>query len=354
MQFFLPGSEHFIAIDNMACFPARSLTLGDRTLATFVYNHPSHWRGRRAGIDMWVSQDGAIWRRRSLTTAEDVDWVYSDCAVGMNDKGELLVAVARYRVHESLGETKREWITPVVRLSSDEGHTWTTAGEIPSPAPDQHLVPFGIMLAMPDGGMVASCYCSSPYSTDPRWTNTAFVTRSTDGGRSWGGPSIIEPNNHNETGLLRLDDGRLLAASRTLRSPFPDCRFELAQFLGGRLDLFESKDLGRSWEDKAILTFPGQHPGNLIQLRDGRILLTYGSRIPGLLGVYARLSEDGGENWSDPIILVNGLDSPDCGYPSTLELNDGQLVTIYYSQSSPWHKRYHMGALRYRLNCLTG
>ena len=68
MQCFLPGSEHFIAIDNMACFPVTSLRLRDGTLAAFVYNHPSHVRGPRSGIDMWVSQDGAIWQKRSLTT----------------------------------------------------------------------------------------------------------------------------------------------------------------------------------------------------------------------------------------------------------------------------------------------
>ena len=350
MQCFLPGSEHFIAIDNMACFPVTSLRLRDGTLAAFVYNHPSHVRGPRSGIDMWVSQDGAIWQKRSLTTADDVDWAHANHAVGMNDKGELIVAVARYRMDESQDQIKREWLAPVVRLSADDGHTWTTVGELPPLVPDQSLVPFGIMILLPDGQTVTSCYCSPPYSTDPSWTNTAFVLRSIDGGRSWADPSIIEQSNHNETGLLRLDDGRLLAASRTLRCPFPDCQPGLAQFLGGRLDLFESRDLGRSWEEKAILTFPGQHPGNVLQLRDGRVLLTYGSRMPGMLGVQARLSQDGGENWSDPIMLANGLDSPDCGYPSTLELEDGRLVTIYYSQSSPGHKRYHMGALRYRLD----
>ena len=350
MQFFLPGSEHFIAIDNMSCFPAPSLTLDDGTLATFVYNHPSHIRGPRSGIEMWVSQDGALWQRRSLTTADDVDWAHANWAVGMNDKCELIVAVSRYRMDESQGQIKREWLSPTVRLSADEGHTWTTVAELPPLEPDEDVMPFGVMVPMPDGQLMVSCYCSKPYTADPSWKNTAFVLRSTDGGRSWGDPSIIEPSNHNETGLLRLDSGHLLAAARTLRCPFPDCQFGLGQFLGGRLDLFESKDLGRSWQEKAILTFPGQHPGNLIQLKDGRILLTYGSRMPGLLGVNARVSEDGGENWSDPIILVNGLDSPDCGYPSTFELEDGRLVTIYYSQSSAWHKRYHMGAVRYRLD----
>jgi len=348
MRFFLAGSEHFVGIDNMACFPAPSLTLRDGTLAAFVYNHPSHIRGPRSGVEMWVSQDGAVWQLRSLTTADDVDWAHANWAAGMNDKGELLVAVSRYRMDESGDTIRRTWLPPVVRLSSDDGRTWTTIAEFPQLRQGQDVMPFGVMVLMPDGQLLASCYCSEPHSSGPTWTNTAFVMRSTDGGRSWGDTSIIEAENHNETGLVGLADGRLLAASRTLACPMPDVQFGLGQFLGGRLDLFESDDLGRSWQDKAILTFPGQHPGHLMQLGDGRILLTYGSRMPGLLGVHVRLSEDGGKNWSDPIGLVNGLDSPDCGYPATFELDDGRLVTVYYSQSSPWHRRYHMGVLRYR------
>ena len=347
MQHFLPGSEHFVAIDNMACFPAPSLKLRDGSLAAFVYDHPSHVRGPRAGIEMWVSADGALWQRRSLTTADDVDWAHANWAVGINDKGELLVTVSRYRMDESTGTIARTWLPPTVRLSADDGETWSTVGELPPLYPDQDLMPFGVMLLLPDGQLAVSCYCSEPYTTDPSWKNTAFVLRSTDGGRSWGDTSIIESDNHNETGLLRLADGRWLAAARTLNCPMPDVQPGLAQFIRGRLDLLESADQGRSWQQKSILTFPGQHPGHLLQLSDGRIMLTYGSRMPGMIGVQARLSDDGGEIWSDPIVLVNGLDSLDCGYPATLEIDDDRLVTIYYSNSSPWHKRYHMGALRY-------
>ncbi len=349
MNPFLPGSEHYIAIDNMACFPTTAVTLRDGSLAAFVYNHPSHVRGPRSGIEMWVSTDGVIWGRRSLAT-EEADWAHANHAAGINEGGDLVVVVGRYRITESQGRTTREPLDPVVRVSDDNGHHWTTASTWPSPLEERKSVPFGTVVPMADGALLAAGYVSKPGTLPDRDdSNSVFVMRSADGGRTWAGLSTIEPDNHNETALLRLNDGRLLAASRTLDSPFPDCQFGLGQFLGGRLDLFASADQGQTWQTKAILTFSGQHPGHLHQLRDGRILLTYGSRMPGLLGVHARLSADGGAHWSDPIILINGLDSPDCGYPATFEFDDGQLVTIYYSQSSPWHRRYHMGALRYRL-----
>lgn len=349
MQFFLPGGEHFVAIDNMACFPVCSLVLGDGTLAVFVYNHPSHVRAPRSGIEMWVSADGALWRRRSLTTPDDGDAAHANAAIGMNADGQLIVIAGRFRMDPQQEPIARRWMPPVIRLSADDGHTWQTLGQLPAPRADHSFTPFGRMLLLPDGQLALSAYASAPPDAAPS-TNTAMLLRSGDGGRTWTDLAILEAENHNETGLLQLTDGRLLAAARTLDCPFPDCQGGLAQFLGGRLDLFGSDDGGRTWHQRGILTFPGQHPGNLIQLRDGRVLLTYGSRLPGALGIQARISTDGGTCWSDPIILVNGLRSLDSGYPSTFELEDGRLVTVYYTSSALWHDRYHMGALRYRLD----
>ena len=35
----------------------------------------------------------------------------------------------------------------------------------------------------------------------------------------------------------------------------------------------------------------------------------------------------------------------DMGYPSTAQLPDGKLVTVFYAQKSPLHDGYHMGAI---------
>ena len=44
-----------------------------------------------------------------------------------------------------------------------------------------------------------------------------------------------------------------------------------------------------------------------------------------------------------------GASRQDGGYPSTVELPDGTLVTAYYSNGIAQHRRYHMGVLRWRL-----
>lgn len=49
-------------------------------------------------------------------------------------------------------------------------------------------------------------------------------------------------------------------------------------------------------------------------------------------GAFIRLSDDGGKTWSKEITV--GPESPDwdCGYPSSVELSDGSILTVYYQK----------------------
>jgi hypothetical protein len=138
----------------------------------------------------------------------------------------------------------------------------------------------------------------------------------------------------NEAGLAVLRDGRLLAALR--KSPGPDC---------DSLSLASSTDGGYTWSPPQPVTAPGEHPGDLVPLRNGSILLTYGVRHdPGQpftgydrnrqvvhqMGVAARMSEDGGRTWSPPMALAQDAPNYDCGYPSSVELEEGRILTLYY------------------------
>ena len=57
--------------------------------------------------------------------------------------------------------------------------------------------------------------------------------------------------------------------------------------------------------------------------------MSYGYRRPPF-GNQARLSEDGGKSWSEPITISGDGIGGDLGYPSTVELDDGSLVTVWY------------------------
>lgn len=77
----------------------------------------------------------------------------------------------------------------------------------------------------------------------------------------------------------------------------------------------------------------------MIKLQDGRLCLTYGYRaVP--FGIRARLSEDGGKTWGEVIHLRDDGDCSDLGYPRTLQLADGTIVTTYYFNEDKDTERY--------------
>ena len=90
----------------------------------------------------------------------------------------------------------------------------------------------------------------------------------------------------------------------------------------------ESTDGGMTWSEPHSIGVWGL-PSHLLRLRDGRLLMSYGHRRPPL-GNQARLSEDNGKTWSEAMILSGDGASGDLGYPSSAQLSDGSLMTIWY------------------------
>ncbi len=90
----------------------------------------------------------------------------------------------------------------------------------------------------------------------------------------------------------------------------------------------ESDDGGRTWSVPHPIGVWGL-PSHLLRLRDGRLLMTYGHRRAPL-GNLARVSGDGGRTWSEPLAVSADGTSGDLGYPSTVELGDGTLLSAWY------------------------
>ena len=90
----------------------------------------------------------------------------------------------------------------------------------------------------------------------------------------------------------------------------------------------ESHDGGQTWSVPHPIGVWGM-PSHLLRLRDDRLLMSYGHRRAPY-GNQARVSSDHGRTWSEPITLSADGTHGDLGYPSTVELEDGQLLTVWY------------------------
>ncbi len=337
------GAYHVVTALDHCAWPNLTM-LPNGEIGAIIYNQPSHgWD--EGDPELWVSEDaGSSWALRSQVTQHEPPSVRMNLAAGINAQGHLVVLCSGWSLDGAGGNPRGVTIPPWVCISQDNGHTWEQVGEI-APAGGEIpvypeppvLIPFGD-ICLNGEELVASCYSS----------NCSVLLRSADGGRTWGGASVIGAHNYNETDLLIPREGPWLAVVRlaALRTDEPGIG------LGANLRLFRSTDEGMTWEAGEYLTLPSQHPGHLLELADGRVLLSYGSRIPRFRGVMGRVSSDGGATWCTPFVIVGGLLEGDLGYPSSVQVEGGEIVTAYYANCAPWHQRYHMGVVRWSLDAV--
>jgi Neuraminidase (sialidase) len=198
-----------------------------------------------------------------------------------------------------------------------------------------------------------------------------WIIRSTDGGKSWTKPYTSIVNSPH--GPIQLKDGRLLYPGKKLWSPgkeigvsvssddgkswewlapIPvrkgDAEAEYHELHGVETDdgtivvhirnhnpknsretlQTESTDGGKTWSEPHSIGVWGL-PSFLTRLHDDRLLMSYGHRRKPL-GNQARVSEDSGKTWGEPMLISADGVTGDLGYPSTVQLADGSLLTIWY------------------------
>jgi hypothetical protein len=94
-----------------------------------------------------------------------------------------------------------------------------------------------------------------------------------------------------------------------------------------------SVDGGRRWTSMPTLINIGRSPASgLVQLDDGRLVLVAGYRGGLKCGIHVLVSEDEGLTWCHDrrIALRQDGHGFDLGYPRAVKLRDGTVVTIYY------------------------
>lgn len=170
------------------------------------------------------------------------------------------------------------------------------------------------------------------YAGKELWTKAqrVGVCESRDDGQTWHWLAEIparsgdDPKQYHELHAAESGDGRILVHIRNHNKANE-----------GETHQAESADGGKSWSTPHPIGVWGL-PSFLLRLSSGKLLMTYGHRRPPF-GNQARLSDDHGRTWSEPLIISGDGAGGDLGYPSTVELADGSLLTVWYEslEASP-------------------
>jgi sialidase-1 len=307
---------------------------------------------RRANGELWTVWSGGrdghvcpLGQVRAMTSNDDgATWTYPrvlfdgpiddrDSGVLETGKGTLLVTTFTSLAYEESGLLEKQtparqvrWksaqdrLTPEERKaqlgewvlrSTDGGKTWSppiatlvNSPHGPTQLKDGRLLYVGKKLWKDDGKI--------------------GVAESKDDGLTWTWLSEIpvRPGDavrrgYHELFALETDDGRIVAQIRNHNKPD----------VGSTLQC-ESSDGGQTWTVPKSIDVWGL-PSHLLKLKDGRFVMTYGYRRPPF-GNQARISTDQGRTWSGPLTISADGTAGDLGYPSTVELADGTLLTVWY------------------------
>lgn len=165
------------------------------------------------------------------------------------------------------------------------------------------------------------------YAGKELWTGDRRigVCESTDDGATWNWLAEIparpgdDASQYHELHAVETADGRIV------------CHIRNHNKANERETLqCESADGGRTWSTPRAIGVWGL-PSHLLRLRDDRLLMTCGHRRKPF-GNQARLSADGGRTWSGPMTISDDGSGGDLGYPSTVQLDDQTLLTVWYER----------------------
>ena len=284
--------------------------------------------GVRAGVEPEVllevgpSETVARASEGDLAVLKDGRWLLGYSEFPAKQKG-------RYAAHHDHAKARI-----VTRTSSDNGRTWSEPAVAAEPE-DGDLNVMSVSFLRLRDGRLALFYIRKRAESDGR----PVMRVSADEGRTWSAPQYCVDEAHrdyyvlNNARAVRLSTGRIV---------LPLCRHSVDAGdpqgfeSEGRLCVAASDDDGQSWRmicepfkvfDRLKARVTVQEPG-IVELRDGRLLLYARTNRRAQWGLW---SSDGGATWSaaEPLPLV----SPNLAPATITRLRDGNLVAVWNDYS---------------------
>lgn len=196
-------------------------------------------------------------------------------------------------------------------FSADNGQSWSQPIKVPA--------------FNPHGPAIKDGYFYQPTLANENGKRQVYMYRGSPDGKTWEKRGLVgESQSGNvavrevfeEPHTAALADGTLVTAIRVPSD--------------GYMRISTSKDDGRTWTSPMKTPVRG-FPQHLLPLKDGRLLATYGYRYYPM-GVRACISRDGGATWDmdKEMVLQNNGAHGDLGYPVSIELGDGAVMSVYY------------------------
>ncbi len=231
--------------------------------------------------------------------------------------------------------------TITMHLSTDTGKTWQQTTAIQS-TPHQYIGEGFQSMTQKKNGEILFPICL--YNDDPYNTGVhGSIFISNTGGASFP-TSYATGGFWMESHILELQSGKLLMAIRYQRTRQSTDTDQSILALGGSIDpdddfvfkhifLADSEDGGITWKNfrpirdknNHFLMKYGQCHGQLVQVKDGRVVLLHDNRYESEeRDVRARVSKDNGQTWESETYYI----SFGRGDPASVVLEDDTIVTV--------------------------
>jgi len=222
-------------------------------------------------------------------------------------------AFERYARHAETitPELRKQWLGNWTRRSEDNGKTWDTPVRTVGTAPHgPNVLRDGRLLymGMATFGKKSEVVFEESHDDGQSWSILARIPQPDWLKAGWCEPHVVE-----------LKSGKLIGMIRYQTKPYEES-FLLQT---------ESTDGGRTWTPIHQTKIWG-FPPHLLELKNGWLLVSYGHRREPF-GQRACISRDEGKTWDveHQVSLAPSI-GPDMGYPSSVELDDGSILTVFY------------------------